>query len=245
MIMVIKLIVSYDGTDFCGWQKQNGLLTVQGVLEDAVCKIVGKKTPIIGSGRTDAGVHAEGQTASFVTEANIPPERFAAALNTALPFGVKVLKSELAADGFNARRSAKRKTYRYSVYNSEVEEPLKERYKTRVYGTIDYEKMLDCARLFVGEHDFVAFAASGYSAKTTVRRVFALDIINNGEDYDFYITGSGFLYNMVRIIVGTLIAVGSGKIQKEDVIRSFSDGKRHKDIKTLPAKGLCLTSVEY
>lgn len=243
--MVIKLTVSYDGTDFSGWQKQNDLITVQGVVEDALTKITGEKTSVVGSGRTDAGVHAEGQVASFKTRSEIPPERFAVALNTALPFGVKALKSELADDDFNARRNAKLKTYRYSIYNSDIEEPLKERYKSRVYGKLDEETMREAAKIFVGEHDFKAYAASGYSAKTTVRTIYSLDVIHDGENYDFVVTGSGFLYNMVRIIAGTLIAAGSGKITLKDVSNALISGKRHKDIKTMPAKGLCLVKVKY
>lgn len=243
--MVIKLTVSYDGTDFCGWQKQNNLITVQGVLEQAIEKLTGKKTPVVGSGRTDAGVHAEGQVASFKTTSEIPPERFAVALNTALPFGVKALKSELKDNDFNARRNAKTKTYRYSIYNSDIEEPLKERYKSRVYGNLDENVMREAAKIFIGEHDFKAYAASGYSAKTTVRTICSLDVIRDGENYDFVVTGSGFLYNMVRIIAGTLIAAGNGKITLDDVSNAFTSGKRHKDIKTMPAKGLCLVKVEY
>lgn len=243
--MTIKLTVSYDGTDFCGWQKQNNLITVQGVLEQAIEKITGAKTHIVGSGRTDAGVHAEGQVASFKTSCEIPPERFAAALNTALPFGVKVLNSQQEDDDFNARRNAKTKTYRYSIYNSDVEEPLKERYKSRVYGNLDEKTIREAAKIFIGEHDFKAYAASEYSAKTTIRTIYSLDVVKDGENYDFIVTGSGFLYNMVRIIAGTLIAAGGGKITLADVSDAFISGKRHKDIKTMPAKGLCLVKVEY
>lgn len=243
--MVIKLTVSYDGTDFAGWQKQNNLITVQGALEEAIEKITGEKTSVTGSGRTDAGVHAIGQVASFKTNSTIPPDKFAVALNTALPTGVKVLKSERADDDFNARRNAKVKTYRYSIYNSDVEEPLKERYKSRVYGKLDLEKMRAAAKLLEGEHDFKAFAASGYSAKTTVRTIYSFEIKNDGEDYDFYVTGSGFLYNMVRILAGTVILVGAGKIGSEEIPRAFETGKRHKDVKTMPPKGLCLMKVEY
>ena len=243
--MTIKLTVTYDGTQICGWQKQTDRITVQGLLEEALLKITGEKTSVIGSGRTDAGVHAEGQVASFKTSSDIPPHKFAAALNTSLIPDVKVVKSERESDDFNARRNAKKKTYRYSLYNSDTEKPLKERYKTRVYGALDYEKMQSAAKLFQGEHDFKAYAASGYSAKTTVRTVYSVRLFKNGEDIDFYITGNGFLYNAVRIIAGTLVAAGCGKVTEEDIKRAFITGVRHKDIKTLPAKGLCLISVEY
>ena len=243
--MTIKLTVCYDGTNLSGWQRQKNAVSVQGLLEEAVEKITGEKTLVTGSGRTDAGVHAEGQTASFKTNSAIPPERLALALNTVLPPDVKAIKSELVPDDFNARRSAKRKTYRYSFYNSETDNPLKERYKARVYGHLDFEKMQAAAKLFEGEHDFKAFAASGYSAKTTVRTLYHAELVKNGEDIDLIVTGSGFLYNMVRIIAGTVAAVGGGKIDEREITSAYESGKRHKDIKTMPAKGLCLVCVEY
>ena len=243
--MTIKLTITYDGTNISGWQRQNNAVSVQGVLEEALFTLTKEKITVIGSGRTDAGVHAVGQVASFRTKSTIPSEKFAVALNTLLPQDVKVLKSEQADDDFNANRKAKRKTYRYSIYNSDIEEPLKERYKARVFGKLDYDKMVEASKLFIGEHDFLGFCASGYSAKTTVRTIFDCRIEKNGEDIDFYITGNGFLYNMVRIIVGTLVLIGSGKIDKNEIERTFTEHKRHKDIKTMPAHGLCLMSVDY
>lgn len=244
--MTIKLTLSYDGTHFAGWQRQKNAISVQEELERALFSLTGKNTTVVGSGRTDAGVHAEGQVASFnVEECSIPPEKFAVALNTILPNGVRAIKSERVEDSFNACRSAKRKTYRYSIYNSKIELPLKERYAVQIEEKLDYKKMQLAVSLFVGEHDFKAFAASGYSAKTTVRNIYSFTVKKSGDDYAFLVCGNGFLYNMVRILVGTVVAVGAGKIKLEDITEMLKTGKRDKNIKTLNAKGLCLVSVEY
>ena len=180
--MRIKLCLSYDGTDFCGWQRQRNGVSVQQTVEDAVYNLTGEKVTVTASGRTDAGVHAKEQVAHFDTNANIPPEKFYKALNTFLPNGVKALSSEKASDNFNARKNAKRKTYEYSLYLSDTELPLKERYGTRVYGDTDIEKMRSAARLIEGEHDFKAFSATGGSVKTTVRTIFGIAVEKSGED---------------------------------------------------------------
>ncbi|MBQ9485482.1 MAG: tRNA pseudouridine synthase A, partial [Clostridia bacterium] len=191
------------------------------------------------------GVHAAGQVAHFDTNANIPPEKFYKALNTVLPASVKALSSEKAADNFNANRAAKRKTYEYSLYVSDTEKPLKERYSTRIYGNIDIEKMRSCAKFLVGEHDFKAFSATGSGVKTTVRTVYGVLIEQNGEDIKIQVTGNGFLYNMVRIIAGALIKAGKGEIKESDILKALETGKRDLLGETLPAKGLCLLKVEY
>ncbi len=243
--MRIKLTVSYDGTNYCGWQVQPNGITVQQVLEDALFSATGERTRITGSGRTDAGVHAQGQVAHFETNSSIPPEKFYKALNAHLPDDIKVLKSELADDHFHACNSAKKKTYCYSLYMAEVENPLKERYAVRVDENVNVEKMKEVAKLLVGEHDFKAFCASGSGAKTTVRTIYNIDIENVNGEIKILITGNGFLYNMVRIIVGTLIGVSKNEIGKADVQKMLTTGKRPQSIKTLLAKGLCLINVEY
>ena len=243
--MRIKLCLSYDGTCFCGWQKQKNGVSVQETVEDAIFRLTGEKVSVVGSGRTDAGVHAKGQVAHFDTSANIPPEKFYKALNTFLPDGVKAQSSERAADGFNARSTAKRKTYEYSLYISDVEQPLKERYATRVYGDINVEKMRSAARLLIGEHDFKAFSATGGSVKTTVRTVYDISVEKTGEDIKIKVCGSGFLYNMVRIIAGTLVKLGKGELFESDILKAFNTGERDILGETLSAKGLCLFSVEY
>ena len=212
--MRIKLVLSYDGTDFCGCQRQNNGVSVQQTVEDAIFSLTGERVSVIGSGRTDSGVHAAGQVAHFDTDCKIPPEKFFKALNTFLPDSVKALSAEKVSEKFNARRSAKRKTYVYRLYRSDVVLPLKERYSARVYGNINIKKMQSAANLLVGEHDFKAFSATGGSVKTTVRTVYSLAVQQSGEDFTITVVGNGFLYNMVRIIAGTLIAAGKGEVRK-------------------------------
>ena len=243
--MRIKLCLSYDGTSFCGWQKQKNGASVQQTVEDAVFSLTGERVTVTASGRTDAGVHAVGQVAHFDTGANIPPEKFYKALNTFLPDSVKALSSERAGENFNARKSAKRKTYEYSLYLSDTELPLKERYATRVYGEIDIEKMRSAAGLIEGGHDFKAFSATGSSVKTTVRTVYGIFVERTGEDIKIRVTGSGFLYNMVRILAGALVKIGKGEISENDIIKALNTGERGLLGETFPAKGLCLMQVEY
>ena len=244
--MKVKLTVSYDGTSYCGWQVQPNGISVQQVLEDALEKVAGVKIKTVGSGRTDAGVHAKGQVVDFETPfENIPAEKFYKALNVYLPSDVKVLSSERVDNDFSAIKSAKSKTYSYFCYISNVELPLKERYAVKIDGNIDVEKMKEVALILIGEHDFKCMCASGSCAKTTVRTIYSIDIDFNGQDLVFSVKGNGFLYNMVRIMVGTLIDAGKGKITVEQVKEMLTSGKRALGGKTLPAKGLCLMQVEY
>ncbi len=243
--MRVKLTISYDGTELCGWQVQKNGVSAQGLIEDAIFKATGERVRVTGSGRTDAGVHAAGQVAHFDTSSSVPAERFYMAINAYLPPSVRVLKSEAAAENFHACNSAKKKTYVYSLYVSDVEKPLKERYAVRVDDGIDIEKMRAAAEEFVGEHDFAAYKASGSAAKTTIRTIYALSVESFGEDIKITVCGNGFLYNMVRIVTGTLVAVGRGEIPAEDIKRSLVSGARPKNVKTFPAKGLCLISAEY
>ena len=243
--MKVKLIVSYDGTNYCGWQVQPNCTSVQQVLEDALFEITGERARITGSGRTDAGVHALGQVAHFITNSNVPAERFCRAFNIKLPDDIKVLSSQRADDDFHAVASAKKKTYRYSVYVNHSILPLKDRYAVQIKKQPDLEKMQDCANILLGEHDFKSMSASGGGAKTTVRTIYDIKIEQRGESIDFFVTGNGFLYNMVRIMVGTLLAVGTDKIKKQDVLDMLKTGERKRGIKTLAPKGLTLISVEY
>lgn len=243
--MRIKLTVSYDGTYFCGWQRQKNGVSVQETLENAVKTLTKETVRITGSGRTDAGVHAEKQTAHFDTSSTIPPEKFCKALNTILPDGVKVIKSERVAEDFNAVKCAKIKTYRYNLYLSDVVLPLKERFATMVSGNLDMEKMQKVAKAITGTHDFKCFSSTGGSVKTTVRTVYSIDIAHNGNDIAIVVSGNGFLYNMVRIIAGTIVAAGKGEIDENDVSAAFLSNDRKLLGKTLPAKGLTLVNVEY
>ena len=243
--MRIKLLVSYDGTNYCGWQVQPNGITVQEVIEKAIFCTTGEMVRVTGSGRTDAGVHAQGQIAHFDTLSTIPPQKFYKAINVHLPSDIRILSSEQADDNFHACLNAKKKTYAYSFYFSETELPLKERYAVKADRTPDFEKMKRAAEILVGEHDFKGFCASGSGAKTTVRTVYGIDINADQNDFIILVSGNGFLYNMVRIIAGTLLAVGYGEITEEDVKTALSKGERINKVKTLPAKALCLMKVEY
>ena len=244
--MRIKLVLGYDGTKYSGWQVQPNGVTIQQILEEALFSLTGERARITGSGRTDAGVHALGQVAHFDTQnQSVPPQKFAKALNTFLPEDIRVFSSEQADENFHACTTAKRKTYQYDFYLAETENPLKERYAVKVDDGLDLQKMQDCASLFIGEHDFKGFCASGSGAKTTVREIYDLKINQEGQDLSLVVTGNGFLYNMVRIIAGTLIAVGRGDIEKDQILEMIKKGNRPQKIKTLPPKGLKLVSVEY
>lgn len=242
--MRIKITVSYDGTDFVGWQRQKNGYSVQQSIEEAIFSLTGETVSVTGSGRTDAGVHAEGQVAHFDTESSVPPEKFYLALNPFLPDSVKILSSERVKDTFHSVRCAKKKTYCYSFYFSSVPLPLKERYATRT-DSVDVEKMRDALSLFIGKHDFKAFSSVGSSVKTSEREIYDAKLIEENGFLRLYITGNGFLYNMVRIIAGTVLAVGQGSKTKDDIINAFVDGERNYAGKTLPAKGLTLKSAEY
>ncbi len=246
--MRYALKLSYDGTHFCGWQIQPNGRTVQGELEKAGEEIFGAPVKITGSGRTDAGVHALAQVAQFDAQTNIPAEKIRECFNRILPSDVKVLQSALAPDDFDCTRNAKRKTYRYAVYASPCELPLLERYATWLKSPLNAQKMREAADTVVGEHDFQAFCASGSSVKTTVRTVYSLDIQerkqNGATVYEFTVCGNGFLYNMVRILAGELVAIGEGK-STQALREALTSGNRALLAKTMPAKGLTMVRAEY
>ncbi|MBR7099786.1 MAG: tRNA pseudouridine(38-40) synthase TruA [Clostridia bacterium] len=247
------LVLSYNGTHFNGWQAQGkaSLRTVQEVLENTVnsLNIFCSPVKITASGRTDAGVHALNQVCSFAAQTTVPPEKLADCFNAKLPPDVRVQKSGLAPENFDACRSAKQKTYVYSLYVSERENPLKEEYCVKILAAPDLDAMRSAAEILTGEHDFKAFCASNSSAKTTVRTIYSIKILQEptftGEEMRVYVTGNGFLYNMVRTLVGTLLDVGFHKKSLQDVEYALTSGDRSSVGKTMPAKGLCLYSVEY
>lgn len=243
--MRILLTISYDGTEFCGYQIQPNKRTVEEELEKALEKLLGKKVKTVASGRTDSGVHALNQKVHFDSDAKIPPQKYAEALNSLLPSDVKVVSSKRVKSDFNARYSAKNKTYRYSLYFGKVENPMLSRYKTLLKYPLDLEKIKSACKLIEGEHDFKCFLASGSSVKNTVRTVYSIKVVKKGNLLDFYVKGNGFLYNMVRIIVGSLVAVGEGRLTLEEIETAIKTGNRTLLGKTMPAKGLTLYSVTY
>ena len=246
--MKIMLTVAYDGSNYCGWQRQKNGISIEQVLEETLNKITGENIKITGSGRTDAGVHAKGQVASFESNSSVPPEKFSKAMNSLLPSDIRVVKSEKAQADFDARKSAKRKTYAYTFYLGETENPLVDRYALFLEKTPDLSLMQECLDMFVGEKDFACFKASGSGAKTTVRTIYSATVSEEKENTKkivIRVTGNGFLYNMVRTLVGTALQYSYGKTNEKTVKEMLSTGNRKLCGKTLPAKGLCLESVEY
>ena len=244
------LKIAYDGTNYAGWQCQKNALSVQETLETAIRNALGEEIRVTASGRTDAGVHAAGQVCHFESERiTFPPERMPDCLNRYLPADVRILDGWAADEEFDANRSAKRKTYCYSLYVSPREMPLKERYAVRIDGAAATESLQKTAKLFEGEHDFKAFCAAGSSVKTTVRTVYEVRVDESESfgcrDIKIYVTGNGFLYNMVRTMVGELLEISSGRRTEESLLLAYRTGERNLLGKTMPAKGLSLMQVEY
>lgn len=244
------LKIAYDGTEYAGWQRQKNALSVQECLENALEQALDIDVRVVASGRTDAGVHAAGQVCHFDSDSlTVPPEKLPDCLNRFLPPDVRLLEGWEGRDGFDSNRSAKRKTYCYSLYESRREMPLLERYAVRVDELPKIEDLRRVAKLFEGEHDFKAFCASGSSVKTTVRTVYEVKV-EEMETFalrvvKIYVTGNGFLYNMVRTMAGELLDLASGKKAEESLQKAFQTGDRNLLGKTMPAKGLLLQSVEY
>ena len=244
------LKIAYDGTAYAGWQRQKNAISVQEVLEETVFSVLKERVKITASGRTDAGVHAAGQVCHFDSESiTVPPEKMPDCLNKHLPPDIRAVEGWGADENFDSNRSAKRKTYAYSLYVSQREMPLKERYAVRIDTAPKAEVLQELARLFEGEHDFKAFCASGSSVKTTVRTVYEVKVEESeslgSRDLKIFVTGNGFLYNMVRTLVGELLAIAGGKRTKKSLLDAFATGKRELLGKTMPAKGLTLLDVEY
>ena len=240
---VYKLVLSYDGTDFCGWQRQPESRTVQGVLEDALAKISGKGIAVVGAGRTDAGVHARGQVASFEADLRFTRDELQRALNAVLPEDVRVLSLHKAPPDFNARKMAKSKIYCYRIFNGRRVSPFLVRYVLHWTGPLDIAKMSAAARLFVREADFTAFSSN--RLLHPVRRVLRSGIQKKGNEIVYTIEADGFLRYMVRTIIGTLLEVGRGKMEPQQIEDIFRQNRRSLAGPTAPAKGLCLVKVIY
>ena len=242
----IKLTIEYDGKDFNGWQKQPNKLNIQGTIEQAIERITGEKVDLNASGRTDAGVHAYGQVANFKTNSNIPIEKIPIAINSNIKKSIVIKSAEEVEERFHSRLNCKRKTYRYVINNSKYGTAIYRNLETHIPQKLNVEKMKQAVKYFEGEHDFKAFKASGTSSKSSVRTIYKAEIIEK-ENERIYIelTGNGFLYNMVRIIAGTLVEVGLEKIEPEDIKEIIKSKKRENTGKTLPPQGLYLLKVEY
>lgn len=243
--MRIKLTIEYDGTAYAGWQRQENALAVQQVIEEALTKLTRARVVIAGASRTDAGVHALGQTAHFDTESRIPPDKYAFALNTMLPADIRIRKSEAVSEAFHARFSNKGKRYRYLIYQSPHAGALNRNTHAHVIYPLDDEKMRRELTALIGTHDFAAFAASGSVVKDTVRTIYSASLARRGDELELLVEGSGFLYNMVRIIAGTLISVGAGRLEEGAFARAIQSGNRLDLGVTAPAHGLTLMEVYY
>ncbi|MBN2557936.1 MAG: tRNA pseudouridine(38-40) synthase TruA [Clostridia bacterium] len=241
----IKLVIEYDGTAYCGWQYQPNGPSIQQIMEDAVFRLTGEHTRLHGSGRTDAGVHALGQTANFHTESKIPPAVFGRALNQLLPGDISIISSCRVADEFHSRFDARGKHYRYLIFNRQERSPFFENRAYRYGKEIDLSKMKAAALHFKGTHDFLGFMASGSDIEDTTRIIYGIDIGKDGDLIGIDITGSGFLYNMVRIISGTLLECGIGRREPSEIPDIILSGDRKAAGRTLPAHGLYLVRVIY
>ncbi len=242
----IKLIIEYDGTGYCGWQFQPNGLTVQEVLEGGLLKLLGEHVRLRSSGRTDAGVHARGMVAVFATTREMPLAAYTHGLNNLIPADIAIQSAEEVSAVFNPRADALGKLYRYTILNRSTRAPLHRFTSWLIKEQLDLGAMRDAASLFLGEHDFRAFQAANCAAKTTVRTITGLDIITTPDGFiTIDVRGTGFLRNMVRIMVGTLVAVGKGKMAPGIVARLLSEGDRSYSGATAPPQGLCLMEVYY
>jgi tRNA pseudouridine38-40 synthase len=241
----LRLLLEYDGTDFSGWQRQDGQRTVQACLEEAIKTMTGETLFVRGAGRTDAGVHAQGQVANFRTAARIPVTGFLRGLNANLPEDIAVLELVEVAEEFNARWAARGKLYRYRIWNHLVRSPLHRRSSWQYRAPLDVGAMAEAAALLVGEHDFRGFRASDCERRTTRRLLRRVEVCRQGAMITIDVEGTAFLKHMVRIIAGTLVAVGQGGLQTADVARLLLEGDRTKGGVTAPARGLTLVRVDY
>lgn len=241
----IKLIIEYDGTAYGGWQKQKNNKTIQEEIEKAIYKVTGEVVELTGSSRTDSGVHAKGMVANFKTNSTVPSIKFREAINSKLPDDIGIILSEEVGMEFHSRYSSNGKTYCYTIINRYEKVALGRNYSFQVKEELDINLIEEASKFFIGKHDFKAFKTAGSSVKTSVRTISDLSIEVHGERIQIYITADGFLYNMVRIIVGTLVEVGKGKICPEDVKSIIDEGNRTKAGPCVPPNGLVLEKVYY
>ena len=241
----IKLVVSYDGTAYCGWQLQPNGVTIEEVLNKALSSLLKEDIQVIGASRTDSGVHAMGNVAVFDTESRIPGDKICFALNQRLPDDVRIQASEEVPLTFHPRKANCVKTYEYKILNRKIDMPLQRLYSHFCYFNLDLEKMQKAASYLIGEHDFKSFCTVRTQAEETVRTIYSLDITKQDDMITIRISGSGFLYNMVRIIAGTLLEVGMGAYPPEHVEEILDARDRQAAGRTAPARGLTLVSMEY
>lgn len=242
----IMLIIAYDGTNYCGWQKQPNGITIEEVLNNALKDLLKEDIEVIGASRTDSGVHALGNVAVFDTETKITPEKIAYALNVRLPDDIRIQSSKEVDINFHPRHCNSIKTYEYKIFNRSINMPMHRLYTNFVYNKLDVNKMQKAATYLIGEHDFKAFCSVRTSAKSTIRRLYSICIEKNDEDIiTITLKGNGFLYNMVRIIVGTLIVIGKSKMPPEKMKEILESKDRTNASPTALARGLCLVGIDF
>jgi len=241
----IKLTVAYDGTNYCGWQIQPNGITIEEVLNQKLSKLTGEEIHVIGASRTDSGVHALGNIAVFDTNSTIPPGRFACAVNQKLPEDIVVIHSEEVPQGWHPRYQDCTKYYEYHILNSPIPNPLCRLPTSHVSFPLDEEKMQAAANYLTGTHDFKSFCNIRTNTDDTIRTIYSLDVIRDGEEIKIRVSGNGFLYNMVRIIAGTLIRVGRGFYQPEQIKEILDAKERTEAGVTAPPQGLTLVGIEY
>lgn len=240
----IKIIIQYDGSHYHGWQKQPNAITIQETVENAIFGVTGEKIVLYGCGRTDAGVHAKYYVCNFFTETRFDASRFKYAINSRLPDDIVCISSEEVEESFDSRWSSS-KTYTYLIQNSELPDVFLNKRAWHYCHPLDVTAMQKAAESFLGEHDFIGFASSGFTVKTTVRTIYSLDVKKEGDIIQIEVRGNGFLYNMVRIITGTLVFCGSGKLDWQDMPEIVASCDRSRAGITAPADGLYLSEVFY
>lgn len=243
--MRVALLIEYDGIEYCGWQRQNNGISVQQTVEEVLKILTKTEITLFGAGRTDAGVHAKGQVAHFDTNSSVPPERYAIAMNSLLPKDIRIRKSWQEKESFHARFSARGKHYKYVICNAAHNIAIGSRYCMHYPLPLDIEKMRSAAQHIIGEHDFEAFSSAGRQTKTTVRIIDSIEISKKGDFIEIDVKGNGFLYNMVRIIAGTLIYVGEGKIAASEIPQIIKSKNRKRAGITARPEGLFLWEVYY
>lgn len=241
----VKLVVSYDGTNYSGWQLQKNAVTIEEKLNQALSNLLGEEIAVTGASRTDAGVHSLGNVCIFDTASKIPAEKMCFALNSRLPDDIVVLDSCEVASDFHPRAGKSRKTYEYRILNRKFPDPTRRRDTYFYHYDLDITRMQKAAAYLVGEHDFKSFCSVHAQVETTVRTIYACDVEADGEVIKIRVTGNGFLYNMVRIIAGTLIEVGAGKREAEEIQDMLVKTDRTTAGPTAPAHGLTMLGIEY
>lgn len=241
----VRLWVAYDGTNYHGWQLQENGVTVESVLNRALEELLGEEIRVIGASRTDSGVHALENVAVFDTGSPIPAERICHALNARLPEDIRVQRSEEVGADWHPRHCSSKKTYEYRIYRGEISQPVRRLYTCHIYRELDVDAMRRAASFLEGEHDFKSFCQTGGQTLTTVRRIYRLELEEQGPELVIRVTGAGFLYNMVRIIAGTLMEVGFGRIPPEEIRTILEKRDRSAAGPTAPAQGLTLMKYEF